>query len=231
VVVAGDSTSEAIAKGLARYGAESGKVEVIHVIQGGCSVLPGDYVRIREGMNLYPPSCSAMIDQAASAARQHGADAIAVFLGSMHLADWRVDRQETWRSILEADIGARLDRATANAVGRLVATGVPVLWADLPQPDFDIEAYSRTFGIPVTGGGPSPLNEPARTREVNRRTSAVVSAGGARYFPFAGPLAGPDGVIEDRMRSDGLHLWDEVAYEISKAWLAGDLRAAVGLPR
>jgi hypothetical protein len=105
-----------------------------------------------------------------------------------------------------------------------------VLWADVPLPDFDVEAYGRTYGIPVTGSGPPTINDPARTRELNRRTAAEVAAGGARNFAFAGPLAGPDGVIEPRMRVDGVHLYDEVAYEIAAAWLARDLRAAGGLP-
>jgi len=192
-------------------------------------VLHGDYLRLREGMNLYPPSCASMIDQAVAAAVAHQADAIAVFLGTLHLADWRFDGQDAWRTILEPEIGARYDAAMSAAAARLVSSGVPVLWADVPLPDFDIEAYGRTFGIPITGSGPSTLNDPARTRELNRRTAAVVAPRGARLFAFAGPLAGPDGVIEPRLRVDGVHLYEEVGYEIAAAWLARDLRTAVGL--
>jgi hypothetical protein len=228
--VAGDSTSEPIAKGLARYGAESGKVEVIHVMLHGCVVLHGDHLRIRDGMNMYPPSCASMIDRARAAAIEHQADAIAVFTGSLQLADWAFDGQDTWQNILEPAMGARYDAAASAAVARLVSSGVPVLWADIPVPDFDVEAYSRTFGVPVTGSGPATINDAARTRELNRRTVAAVASGGGRGLAFAGPLAGPDGVVERGMRVDGLHLYDEVGYEVARSWLARDLRVAVGLP-
>ena len=229
IVIAGDSTSDPIAQGLARYGAETGKVEVIHVMLHGCVVLQGDHLRMREGMLMYPASCTTMIDKAKAAAIDHQADAIAVFVGSLQLADWRFDEQDDWRTILDPEIGTRYNAAMSATVARLVSSGVPVLWADLPLPDFDVEAYSETFGVPVTGGGPPTINDPARTTELNRRTAAVVTSQGARTLAFAGPLAGRDGVIEPRMRSDGLHLWPDVGFEIARAWLARDLRTAVGL--
>jgi hypothetical protein len=147
----------------------------------------------------------------------------------MQLADWRFDGQERWRTILDPDVGARYDSALGSALRGLKAAGVPVLWADVPVPDFDVEAYGRQFARPVTGTGEPTINDPRRTAVLNRRTTAVVTSSGARMLAFAGPLAGRDGVIEGAMRSDGVHLWPEVGYRVARGWLARELRDDFGV--
>jgi peptidoglycan/LPS O-acetylase OafA/YrhL len=227
VVVVGDSTAAATGAGLEAWGLETGRLQVVTVSEPGCGVLLGLRFIVREDYVFEPQRCDELFPRAAAAARQLGADAIVAFIGSAQLADWEYADLEGRHHLGEAVIDERYVTALGRTLVQLEAAGLPVLWATVPQPQWDLDTFSQMTGSPVPGHGAVTLNDPPRTVRINELDELVVARStGAVRWPFAARLAGPGGEVPTRIRPDGLHLSDAGVAEIADAWLFEELRGA-----
>jgi peptidoglycan/LPS O-acetylase OafA/YrhL/lysophospholipase L1-like esterase len=227
VVVVGDSTAAANGQGLEAWGASTGRVQVVTVSEPGCGVLEGERFTVREGYVFVPQRCDQLFPKAAAAAEELDADAIVVFIGSSQLADWEYEDLEGRHRLGEALIDGRYSVALQQVLGQLDDAGLPILWATVPLPEWDLEVFSQMIGGPVPGHGPVTMNEPARTTRINQLDDGSIPRSPfAALWPFAARLAGSDGNIPTSIRPDGLHLSEAGVREISDAWLFDELAAA-----
>jgi peptidoglycan/LPS O-acetylase OafA/YrhL len=227
VVVVGDSTAKANGDGLEHWGVESGRLQVVTVHEPGCGPLLGIKFKIREGYEFQPHRCDELFPKAAAAARELDADAIVVFIGSSQLADWEYADLEGLHHLGEPVIDSRYGLALDRVLGELAGAEVPILWATVPLPKWDLEVFSDVIGSPVPGDGPITLNDPPRTVRLNELNQANVPGSSlAALWPYAARLAGPDGEIPKRIRPDGLHLSESGVREVAGAWLFDELGAA-----
>lgn len=224
VVVVGDSTAEAIGAGLRSWGAQTGRLEVSAVFSPGCAVLEGVTARYREGFEFTPDGCDRLFPTAVLEVDEIDADALVVFIGSPQLADWRYPDREGWHDITQPEIGEAYRQQLDEVLDDLATTEVPVLWADTPVPDWDVDQFGAMLGGQLPGSGEPVINEPERTEALNRHTLAGLDGQvGAVTVPYADGLAGPDGEIESDDRIDGLHLSEEQVVEAAETWLMSAL--------
>ncbi|MFP5576858.1 MAG: acyltransferase family protein [Acidimicrobiia bacterium] len=215
VLVIGDSTAGATGAGIQQAAAERGDAEVHLLHQPGCTVLRQDVAKLREGYEFRSP-CQDIVGQAIASLGEVHPDVIVVFLGSAQLADAR-HGDEVWRSLLDPPVEVAYRAAMADAVGRLAATGVPVLWADVPLPEWDLDAFGEMMGSPAPGHGEATTNDPARTQAIDRIDGeALAGHPGIARWPYAAALAGPDGRIPPDLRPDGLHVGPDAAVSIAR---------------
>jgi hypothetical protein len=210
-----------LASGLQRWGADTGRLRVTSVTSPGCATYSGIEFRVREGYIFTPKGCSTLFSGAAALAVAEQADAFVVFIGSSQLADWRYAGRSGWHDLQEPIITNEYRDALASALTELEGAGIPVLWADVPTPDWDLDEFSALVGSgAVPGAGAVTMNDPARAATLNSLTSAVVATHPQTVvFPWASHLAGPDGTVPDEMRADGLHISDDRIPEIAEGWL------------
>ena len=226
LLVIGDSTAAATGRGLAQAAAEDGIAEVHVVSQPGCAVLRQSVARIREGYEYTSP-CEDFVGRGIDQARQLGVDAVVVLVGSPQLADARHEGDADFRTILDPGIGDRYQAALGDAMGRLGQLGVPVLWADVPLPDWDLDRFGQMQGRPMPGTGEPTTNDPPRTERINRLDGGVASRfGHVQRWGYTAALAGPDGVIDPEVREDGLHLAPGPAVALSRSAILPALRDA-----
>jgi hypothetical protein len=221
VVVVGDSTAAGLATGLQQWGADTGRLRVASVTSPGCATYSGTEFRVRDGYIFTPVGCDALFRGAADLARTEAADALVVFIGSSQLADWRYPDRSGWHHIEEPAIGAEYRTAMAEALGQLESAGIPILWADVPTPDWDLDAFSDLLGSGgVPGSGTVTMNDPERAAALNALATAVITSHpAATIFPWTSHLAGPDGTIGEDLRADGLHVSAERIPELAETWL------------
>lgn len=215
VLVVGDSTAGATGAGIQQAGAERGDAEVHVLDQPGCTVLRQDIAKLREGYEFRSP-CQDIVGQAIRAAADVRPDVIVVFLGSAQLADAR-HGDDVWRSLLEPAVETAYRAALADAVSRLAATGIPVLWADVPQPEWDLDAFGEMMGSPAPGYGEATTNDPARTQAIERiDREALAGHPTVARWSYAAALAGADGRIDPDVRPDGLHVGRDAAVAVAR---------------
>lgn len=215
VLVIGDSTAGATGIGLQEAGAERGDAEVHLLYQPGCTALRQDVAKLREGYEFRSP-CHDIVGQAIATVADDRPDVIVVFLGSAQLADARYG-DDAWRSLLEPAVAAAYRAVMADALARLAATGIPVLRADVPLPEWDLDAFGEMTGSPAPGHGEATTNDPARTQAIERIDADVVAGRPTiARWRYADALAGPDGRIDPEVRPDGLHVGRDAAVAISR---------------
>lgn len=219
IVVVGDSTANGIGQGLQEWAADTESMQISVVTSSGCAVLVGEVARYREGFEFTPSGCAELFPAAIREAERIDADAFLVFIGSAQLADWRFGADPAWRNITEADIGRAYVNRLTGAVDDLSDTGIPVLWADMPLPDWDLDSFGDIIGGQLPGSGEPVVNDPVRTKLLNEHTIDVLdSRGGATTMLFADGLAGPDGIIQEEDRADGLHLSEDQVIAAADTW-------------
>lgn len=205
IVVVGDSTAAANGAGLSAWGAKTGQLEVATVSGPGCSTYTGTRFRVREGYTFTPKGCDRLFVTAAEEAQRIGADAIVVFIGSSQLADWEFPGLEGWRHLGEPAVDTEYSQRLRSAAVTLSAAQVPVLWADVPRPEWDLDEFGGLLGNAVPGTGPVSLNDVERWT----RLEALDDAGlrdlplVARW-PYAAVVA--DLEVSREVRPDGLHV-------------------------
>lgn len=220
VLVVGDSTAAGIGRGLHTWGQESGRLQVTSVTSSGCAAYSGKLMRVRQGYEFSPKGCDTLFTTAADTARSQNVDAIVVFIGSSQLADWTYQGQDGWHSILEGPVTSAYTSALAGVLDKLTSVGVPVLWADLPTPNWDLETFGEITGGPLPGSGPVTLNDAARAEVVNRTTSrAIAGRPLAVVWPWTANLAGGGGDIPRSVRPDGLHVDEDKVGDFADSWL------------
>jgi peptidoglycan/LPS O-acetylase OafA/YrhL len=227
IVVVGDSTALANGSGLETWGVETGRLQVVVVHEPGCGPLLGIKFKIRDGYEFEPHRCDELFPKAATTARELDADAIVVFIGSSQLADWQYADLDGLHHLGEPIVDNRYGAAVDRVLGELEQAEVPILWATVPLPMWDLEVFSEVIGSPVPGSGPITLNDPPRTVRLNEiNGTSVPHSQMAALWPYAARLAGPDGTIPKRIRPDGLHCSEAGVREIADAWLFDELGAA-----
>ena len=220
IVVVGDSTAAANGTGLQQWGLRTGKLEVVTVSSPGCATFSGERFKVREGYEFTPENCDSLYATAAEQAEALRADAVVVFVGSSQLADWRFPLLDGWRHIGEPEVDAGYVPALQRALTTLGRAGRPILWADVPTPDWDLEVFGQMMGEPLPGSGPVTLNDPARAERLNLLDIATVSAHPlAQVWDYRAHLAGPDGEVPRDIRPDGLHVSVSGMARIADAWL------------
>jgi peptidoglycan/LPS O-acetylase OafA/YrhL len=227
LVVVGDSTAGTFGEGLQTWGRESGRAEVAVVSNVGCAALLGERFRVRDGYEFVPEGCDQLLSTAADQARQLDADAIVVLLGSAQLADWQFEDRSGWHSVEEAEISADYRRALAEVLDQLESTGLPLLWADIPTPDWDVEAFADQLGTPLPGSGRVTLNDPDRAAAVNRLDAEIIAASSlGEIWSLRSVLDEAQAATADELRFDGLHIAPEHIPALVDAGLIDALQRA-----
>ena len=225
LLVVGDSTARANGLGLAAWGAKNGLLQVDVASDSGCTLLPGDRVRLRQGVEYTAPRCDGVYDWAVNQAS--AVDAVVVFIGSSQLADRQYFGDPRWRSVDDLQVATAYTAALNTFLDRFRATGRPVLYADLPVPNWDLDSFFRALGAPPVGSGPTTLNDPARTAALNALDAVAVSPRPAvRRVPYAELLAAREAELGHSLREDGLHLDDASVADLADHGLYAALQDA-----
>ena len=220
LVVVGDSTAGTFGEGLQSWGLESERAEVTVVSSVGCAPLLGERFRVRDGYEFEPEGCEDLLPTAVELAGATDADAIVVLLGSSQLADWRYDGEDDWRGIDEPEIAEAYRAALAEDLDTLAAAGLPILWADVPTPDWDVDAFGEQLGTPLPGSGRVTLNDRARAERLNDLDAEVVAAHPlAVVWSLRALVERPDGTVAPSLRPDGLHVAPEEVPGLAEAGL------------
>lgn len=131
-------------------------------------------------------------------------------IGSSQLGDWTYAGAPGWRNITDEEIQQSYRQALDRALGQLEQAGVPILWADLPTPSWDLDAFGEMLVGPLPGAGRVVVNDPRRAAIVNRIDAAVVpSHPAAVIWPWTDLLTGPDGRIPPGIRFDGMYVAED----------------------
>jgi len=227
LLVVGDSTGEANAAGLRAWGERTGRLEVASVTSPGCALLHGPRLRVRTGYVFAPRGCDALLTSAVDQARAQAVDAIVVFIGSSQLADWELPDADGWHHVGQGAFDARYEQALADAVRTLSAAQVPVLWADVPVPRWDLDAFGAMLGRPAPGVGPTPMNDPARAARLRELDARGLSGHLlVERWAYAELLEQVEASAGNLLRTDGLHLSTEGMEALVDAGLIDRLAAA-----
>jgi peptidoglycan/LPS O-acetylase OafA/YrhL len=220
VLVLGDSSAGALGEGLRVWGAGNDRLVVDTLYKVGCGTLPGADFLAREGYVYTPEGCDTLWTDGVARARQIDADAIVVFMGSSQLADWRYEGQPGRHHLGEPRLDADYQRALDDTLATLEEVGVPVLWATVPVPAWDLDLFAESLGTALPGEGPVTLNNPGRTARLNELDAAVIAGHPlVEHWPYAEQLQGIDGTVPTSIRPDGLHLSVDGVATIADRWL------------
>ena len=210
LLVVGDSTARANGQGLAAWGAKNGLVSVDIAANSGCTVLRPDRGRLREGVEFTPPDCTELFDQAVG--RAQDVDAVVFFIGSPQLSDGRYFGDPRWRSIDDPQVAMAYQAALGTLIDKFATSRRPVLWADVPTPNWDLDGFFKALGSPPQGTGPATMNSPVRAGAINGLDAAVLSARpSVSIVPYTALLAALDAKQGHPIRDDGMHLSLEAA--------------------
>jgi peptidoglycan/LPS O-acetylase OafA/YrhL len=224
VLVVGDSTAGVLGEALQEVGAGTGRAEVSVLHEPGCATRRYDEALVRSGW-VYRTKCGDVFTDAVDVSAEVRPDAIVVLIGSSQLLDARYDGDREFRSFLDPGVHVGYRDHLAGAVRRLTATGVPILWADVPTPEWDLDAFGEMLGGPMPGTGEATSNDPERAALLNRIDGEVLAGFPAVHrWSLTAAIAGPDGVIEPHQRTDGLHLDEAEARRLAREVLFDLLR-------
>ena len=225
ILVVGDSTGQSNGAGMQKWAGATGAAEVDVFAEYSCAFLVGQKERLREGWEVpVHASCPHLFDDAVTAAERLRPDAIVLFLGSDDLVDWQLSGETQWRAIGDPIFDAEYVAAANDALSRLESTGVPVLMADVPVPNWDPDAQFGAGNVP--GSGPATMNSIERTDRLNQLDTAIVAAHPAvRLIPYAEGLERPDRSVDPAVRPDGLHLAVDAVVDVMNRWFLDDLVA------
>ncbi|MBA2279808.1 MAG: acyltransferase family protein [Acidimicrobiia bacterium] len=222
LLVVGDSSAQFIGLGMQEWAADRG-VRVDLLYEYACTLLDAGQFLIREGW-IYEQTqaCRNLVGSAVDIARELDVDAIVLFIGNFQLASWRPSDAVAFSGVGDGVVDPLVLGSISEAIDTLAVAGVPVLVADLPLPDWDVDVPTPSGTLP--GSGPPTINDPERVAALNRLTQLAVEGNPrTRLVPWASILAGPDGVIDPADRHDGLHVRPEVA----RSLMAGALGDAI----
>jgi hypothetical protein len=227
VVLVGDSTARALGVGLQPWGAETGRLEVTVVTGSGCATLAGEHFKVREGYVVEPEGCNGIFSTAVATAREIEADAFVVMIGSSQLAEWEYADRSGWHTLDEPDVTLGYREALGSVMQALAAPGIPILWADVPTPAWDVDQFGEQLGTVFPGSGPVTLNDPGRAVLLNQLDAVVVRGHPmAIVWPYKSLLEGADGSVPSSVRPDGLHIAKEQVAPLAEGGLVDALERA-----
>ena len=217
LLVAGDSTAEAMGAGVVSWAATNPDLAQAEVMAlPGCGfVREGEYL-LGGSWSEYQPGCARYFYEAVpDRAGEVAADVVVLLATSWDLLDRRWEGGE---ALTPVDYVDRVERDYAELTGALLANGVgEVVWIEMPVPNPD---WAPELDL---------REEPAR--------HAALRAGMERSLELYGDSvtiveldewfseAGLDG--DEALRPDGIHLTPDAATAVVDAWLGEQLLRAV----
>lgn len=219
ILVSGDSTASAVGLPIQKVATEDGLAEVFVRTMPGCTFLPYERAQIRPGY-IYDPECPDIAGETIALVEQHDIDVVVLFIGTPQLMDFELRGLQGWRSILEDQVATRYTEAVTAQMDRLSALGVPVLWADVALPMWDLDAFGQLFGQAAPGHGPAVTNEPRRTERLNAIDARVAAATvNVARLDYAAALEAAGGLVPSGNRTDGVHPDPDFAAELARSTL------------
>ena len=227
VLVIGDSTAAVIGPEVEKYGRDSGRLVAQTAAKVGCGFIPEAQVRYRLGFEE-TRHCSQALPNAMKAARAFQPNVILLIIGYPDMADLRLPGQTQWHHMGEPVIDNAYLQAARSGLALITALGVPVVWLDTPDADWDPDR--TTAGVKLAGSGPVSLNHPARAHRINQLDAELVKSFPlVRIAPFAAQL-GKDGTdaptFDPTVRFDGMHMAPAKALALAQGWLGDQLLQA-----
>lgn len=231
LVVIGDSTAGVNGRAMASVGAELGIAAVTVANAPACAVLPGDRLLVRSGFWFDTPCRGDFADRVRPVVEQADADAVVVFLGSAQVGLWDYGGPDA-EGLDSPVVLQRYVRSLRRTLAGLDGLGIPVLWADVPLPAWDLKAFGEETKTVPNGSGPVTLNDEKRWRLLDSADdAALATSDNVVRWEFVESLEGPSGQVDYDLFFDGLHLHDDAAAQLARdAWLPSIVSAYAAHP-
>lgn len=214
-MVVGDSTALVTGGGLQAWGELTGELEVVNTALMGCGIGRGGWRRYsrQESAVAVPEHCADPEARWRFVMALTRFDAIVVQTGPWDVTDRILPGDDTWRAAGDPVYDAYLSAELEHATQVLGESGAPVLWLTAPE----IELGRLEDPRPSE---PYPGSDPSRVRRLNELITEVADRStGAEVIDLRGYLAAlPGGVLDARMRPDGVHFTTETSVEVAQ-WL------------
>lgn len=220
LLVVGDSTARTNGLALQEVGAHAGDLEVWVVSGPACALHRGERLLLRNGW-VYDPPCDDFAQLVIDQAEEIEPDAIVVFIGSPQIGLWDYGSVvQEFTGLDDPTVALGYERALGHTLDRFEALRIPVLWADVPQPQWDIDEHARRSGRPAPGSGPSTFNNAERWLILKTIDSTVIATRpNVSHWQYADTLS-PAEQVPTSVRPDGLHLDGAVAIDLAaSSWL------------
>ena len=219
VLVAGDSTAEAMGAGVVGWAAENPMLAQAEVMAApGCGFVRGGEYFLGDSWKDYQEGCTRYFFEALpERVNAVAADAVVLLGTSWDLLDRRWDGSETQGP---SDYADRIDTDYGELTATLLRAGAgKVIWLDMPVPNqnwkaADLAADEARFGL-------------LRTAMVEAIEAAPVQVSVIDVGAWLASM----GLDTDReLRPDGIHFTPEAAQDIVDSWLGEQLLRAVVAP-
>jgi peptidoglycan/LPS O-acetylase OafA/YrhL len=212
VLVTGDSTSLAIAAGIANHGRQHGDIVVDWAGQIACPLLHANQMRnFVDGQDVPVSGCQSFPTLWQQQVRAFRPDVVLVVSSLTDASD--LDFGNGWEHIGQQTYDDRYQAAMTDAIAFFRKAGITVLWATAPKEQLPTVAATQT------------LNQ--RLQHLNQIITATVTTPGAHVIPFAAHIDTPNGNIDLNARPDGVHFTDAAATHIADEWLAAEILTAI----
>ncbi len=217
-MVTGDSQALLIAFGLADWRDRTG-FEVASTATNGCGIGRGGRVRYHSVSRSLRTDCLLWAPDFVQNLVAFDPDVILAASGPWDFSDRLLPGDDTWRMpgdpIYDDYLAGELD--AANEL--LAAAGVPVVWLTTPP----VEAGRLDAVRPR-----HPSAEPERSAGLSRLIAESAARNDASVLDLVGFLSTcPDGVLDPRIRPDGVHLSYESTDMVAE-WIGPQLYEAAG---
>ena len=196
ILVAGDSTAEAVAPGLTAWAADTGAGSIVSdAIRVGCGFVTSGRDRYGAEPRDIGPVCGQVQSQVESVAATSKADIAVIFDGVWEVTDHQAPG-DIWRSPGDVLFDRRLQIALHDVTTKVLAHVPKVVWATSPT-------IHPGWGF----AGDDPAWEPTRMTHYNELLTAMAAEFGDRVvvLDYAKWMNdGPNGMNPD-LRPDGVH--------------------------
>jgi hypothetical protein len=221
VYVVGDSVGGFFAVGLQHWSDEHpGTVVVYSSAKIACPISRGGSLRFIPTEELPSTACDATLDRWPADLRAFAPDVVIVGTATTNTVDRKMPGDSRWRVPGDPRLDAFQLAAMRDAADVLGATGVPVLWFDMPHEQRDGGTISRT---PVLASSEAKrvdhynklLREFVASRPASRPVTILPWAHYFNTLPVEEDLA---------IRADGIHLlWGEQEAKLLDSWLWSEI--------
>jgi len=219
----GDSTALMTGLGIARWGHDSGRLQLVGgVTPLGCSITRGGERRYQGGQGPTVPECDTWPDRWAGFLAENPADIAAVLVGPWEVGDRRRADSDRWEHIGEPAYDAFVVQELSAAADLLLDRVPTVVWLTSP----DIQSDRVLVNPPSVY---LPENDPERMARFNELVREVAATRpNLHVVDLNAPLRSlPGGELDAHLRPDGIHFTNDSTNEIAP-WLGESILAAAG---